>query len=123
MEKENPLYARVDASNTETPRACHIIALRLADSGLAIPDDVREAVIKVAERGDAMLANLIQAVNDTAANESAVNFNVRENFLRLAAQISFSFGLHTKDAFLRRLNNLYDSIQVEEPSEGVGFTE
>lgn len=124
MERSDPLFARVDEKNTETPSACQIIALRLAGTGHAIPDDIRNAVISSAVRGDGVLKELMLEVNASVNSYGIQNHSFRERFLRLAAQIAFSQGVNSPEACQRRLDYLREALYKDEnPDPGRGFTE
>ncbi|HJY98353.1 MAG TPA: hypothetical protein VJ227_01415 [Patescibacteria group bacterium] len=124
MEEKNQLFVRVEEENTETPRACHTIALYLASQGKAIPADVQDAVLASAERGRDVLVDCLVDVNRASLGD-AVEYSLRERYLRLAAQIAFSYGVDGPDACQRRLDHMLSAMNrfESEDTEGVGFTE
>lgn len=108
----------------ETPADCQIAALKLAAAGLPISEDIRQGVLNLAERGKSTLEALMLQANRTLVEPNSSEYTVRENVLRLAAQIAFSRGMDSREACELRLNRLHDTLYIAEPcGDGIGFTE
>ncbi len=124
MERENPLYARVDEANTETPRMCHVLALSFAGRGMRIPQAIYDAVLNNAERQKQELAEVMDTANAVAGGNLMPN-TLRNIFLDLASRMVRSYGIDNEKAAERRLDHLRIAVYSLEDSdsEGVGFTE
>ena len=117
MELDKTLYDRLVPGNLDTPRVCHITAAILAGQNSLIPDDVREAVVNSALQGKRPLEDIIDEVNKLAAETGVPPQTIRENYLRLIAQMAFSQGVVSENSWLNVITQINISLHKYDPND------
>lgn len=112
------LYKRMVQENTETPYECQIEAVHHAFRNKIIPPNIQDAVLSFAVRGRDILIDCLIDANNGARGDYKGEFSQRERYLRLAAQIAFSYGIEGVNATKKRMDYLgrylYEYILTEE---------
>jgi hypothetical protein len=115
IDMEGALFQRTKVNDTETPRICHLLALRQAGDGLPIAGIVKENVLASAERGKDGLEGLIDEFNKKVKAGNLGEDTKREYVSKLLDRIVSSYGINGPRASQRRLNHITRELHLGDP--------
>lgn len=116
------LYERVDKTDTETPRECHLQALYAVFMAEPIPAEVYEAVINSAERNKDFLKAFMDSCNKLSRTEIGERMAASAT-ITLSQAISSSNGIDGPEALQRRLTHMAKYLKAHVYTQEAGPTE